>query len=611
MFEYNSPLTRAAQNINQGIQSGQQAQLMDMQLTEAKRQADDRAALRQQLASAQPETTGTITPAAPTQELASDRLGLAAAPGAQYLPNPLKPPTPAPLTGSLESEMQNNGLAEKPAPDASGFNIPQEPVSDSVQAMQDGRLNIKTTQPNYAGIALQHYMSTGNLEAANVLKQQIVAQAKSVTDVSGNANDGLKIMNEALGTNYSVMKTPAFQLMKNGDEVTGILDEGTMKTDMLKGMSLSDAMHKNLVPVSLGGASPIVSKFLAETPNPTAQQVWDLANKNGIPLKTIEPIITRIQASQNEQGRFDRQQKQQEHSDARFAATLAAKNSGAGSNMGGGAQGPLNAQGVNEGALQGLSPSMAAYVKKVANYEIPIPNPRSKEGIALAGRVALFDPTYDTQQYPLRQAVRKSFTSGKDAANITSLNTAIHHLDQLDKSVDELNNSWSPKWNAIANTWESSFMGDPKFKKVINDLNAVKGEMSTTFKGTGATDQEIKAWDKGFDVNGSPAQLKEAGVQEGVKLLQGRLDALIDKYQTGMGKSIDIQILSPKSLTSLEKLGVNVDRYKAIATTSNNPTASGQTAPSDGRPSLESIFKRGYNGSHLRPNTDSTTGRIF
>ncbi len=194
--------------------------------------------------------------------------------------------------------------------------------------------------------------------------------------------------------------------------------------------------------------------------------------------------------------------------------------------------------------------------------------------------MALFDPSFDNQNYPIRQALRKSFTSGADAKNITSLNTAVHHLDQLDNSMTALGNRSMPLWNTLANKFEAA-TGDPKLIRAANDLNAVKGELAATFNGTGATDQEIKAWEGGFSSSSSPAQAK-ASIQEGVKLLQGRLDALIDKYQAGMGTTRDLQILSPKSIQTLQKLGVDVDRYKAYAKGGSNGTTGANQAPPSG-----------------------------
>jgi hypothetical protein len=311
------------------------------------------------------------------------------------------------------------------------------------------------------------------------------------------------------------------------------------------------------------------------------------------PQMTVEQLTARAQKGDKEaQGILDAiQQREIELAKAKRQVIVNNPAGRAGSTPVGGMVGPLNAQGVNPNALQGLDPGRQALIKKIANYEIPIPNSRSKEGIALLARVSLYDPSFDNQQYAIRQSLRKSFTSGPDAKNITSLNTAVHHLDQLDNSFTALGNRAMPAWNYVANKFESG-TGDDKLIKVVNDLNAVKGELAATFKGTGATDQEIKAWQDGFSSSSSPAQGK-ASVREGVKLLQGRLDALIDKYQSGMGKSVDIPILSPKSLHTLEKLGVNVDRYKALGGDTNSNAANGSISDLQAAAQAELARRRG------------------
>jgi len=308
------------------------------------------------------------------------------------------------------------------------------------------------------------------------------------------------------------------------------IDAGNGQTIIIDNQNPKDWKLEKKDPVS--DLQIAISGFKSSNPNANPQQVADFVKKHELDM-------------------------------AKAKRQVIINNPTGGGNIPGGVSGPLNSQGVNEGALQGLDPGRAALVKKIANYEIPIPNSRSKEGIALLSRVSLYDPTFDNQQYALRNGIRKSFTSGPDAKNITSLNTAVHHLDQLDKSFSDLGNRSMPMWNTIANKFEAA-TGDPKLIRVVDDLNAVKGELASTFKGTGATDQEIKAWETGFSSSSSPAQAK-ASIQEGVKLLQGRLDALIDKYQTGMGTTKDLQILSPKSIHTLEKLGVDVERYKAFA----------------------------------------------
>jgi hypothetical protein len=138
----------------------------NIQLEDAQRRQADTADLRSQLAGVQPQTTTTITPAKANSGTAAQMLGVGVAPGAQYL-TPHAAPTTAPTTG-LEGDMQQAGLAEAPttAPDASGFNLPQESASPTVQAYNEGRVqtNTKTEAQQKMEILTQHAIKTGDYD---------------------------------------------------------------------------------------------------------------------------------------------------------------------------------------------------------------------------------------------------------------------------------------------------------------------------------------------------------------------------------------------------------------------------------------------------------------
>ncbi len=255
----------------------------------------------------------------------------------------------------------------------------------------------------------------------------------------------------------------------------------------------------------------------------------------------------------------------------------------AGSGGGGAAYVPGPSAGIpgerNEGVLKGLSQGDAATVKGLVDYKIPLPSGfalKTPWGQRILGAASMYDPSFDATQYNVRLRLKQDFTSGKSAQNIRSLNTAISHLESLDKSVTELGNSSYPIWNAIANRGISA-VGDPRVNRVMTNATAVESELASVFKGTGATDQEIKAWRERFDTSGSPEQLKKGGIDGAIELLSGRLQALQSQYETGLGKPKDFHFLSEKSRTILKKLGANVDMIDGVASgkTSATPAPSG------------------------------------
>jgi hypothetical protein len=224
---------------------------------------------------------------------------------------------------------------------------------------------------------------------------------------------------------------------------------------------------------------------------------------------------------------------------------------------------------TGEEFLKTLPPATAGLVRKIANYEMDLNAVSSIRGgkhgdserMQLARIVAQYDPSFDGTQFPVRQASRKDFTSGKGAANIRSLNTAISHLDELDKAAKSLSNSSIPGWNAVANTVQRRGLGDPRVTNFENAANAVAGELATLFKGTGGTDQEIKHWRANLDPNMSPDQFK-GSVATLLSLVGGRLSALEGQYGSAMNKPKGFTVLGPHAKAVLEKFG---QEYKGAA----------------------------------------------
>lgn len=575
-----------------------------IQLQNVQRQQNDALSLRQQLAGLSPTSTTTLTPpvqsASPAQTLGVNNVitGNYGQGSTDYTndsniaglkANVAANPQMAALSGSDQrlAAMQ----AQTPVITPANNQIAPETITPSpeVQAYNAGNVQTTTTTPDPFAVAAKFWSDRGEFDKAAAVMQAAKQHAEEQGNMAAVGSNNLtnyytKIAKASLSATQSKQiesgLTTIAALAKEGPQYLKMAEPSIQQIpgfEKFSADSVSVDPSKRFSTIDMGGGQTVIIDALnpkdwkLEKKDPVtdlqiAVKGFDEANPNA----TAQQRAAFVKAHELDMARAKRQ----------VIVNNPTNPAMAGGSMGGGAAGPLNSQGVNESALQGLSPSMAAYVKKVANYEIPLPNPRSKEGIALAGRVALFDPEYRADNFQLRNSVRKSFTSGKDAQNITSLNTAVHHLDQLDNSMTALGNRSMPLWNTLANKFEAA-TGDPKLIRAANDLNAVKGELAATFKGTGATDQEIKAWEGGFSSSSSPAQAK-ASIQEGVKLLQGRLDALIDKYQAGMGTTRDLQILSPKSIQTLQKLGVDVDRYKAYAKGGSNGTTGANQAPTSG-----------------------------
>lgn len=226
--------------------------------------------------------------------------------------------------------------------------------------------------------------------------------------------------------------------------------------------------------------------------------------------------------------------------------------------------------------LSDLTPAEAATAKGLANYTLPISilsrmQPAQKE--RLIQHAQAIEPNFDVKQYPIREALQKSFTSGPDAANIASLNTVIGHLGRLSDAASELHNRSITPWNAIANE-AASLTGNSAPTKFEQTKAAVASEMAKLFKGTGSpTDSGIREWEKTLSSSSSPEQLKTA-IDGAVELMQSRADALRQKYENGFAKPNERGWLNTQSKAVLRKLGVDPG---ALDSASGNGTPAVQT----------------------------------
>lgn len=167
--------------------------------------------------------------------------------------------------------------------------------------------------------------------------------------------------------------------------------------------------------------------------------------------------------------------------------------------------------------------------------------------------VAQYEPGFDLTKWGGRSATAKDFASGKSAQNITSFNTAISHLDTLDKAAEGLNNYSLTPINTIKNLVASK-TGDPAIKNFDVAKNAVTDELTRAFRGSGGSVHDVKQWEDAINSANSPAQLK-AAIKQATELLRGRIESLGDTYNRGMNtKTEAVQLLSPKAQKSLARL---------------------------------------------------------
>lgn len=205
-----------------------------------------------------------------------------------------------------------------------------------------------------------------------------------------------------------------------------------------------------------------------------------------------------------------------------------------------------------------IDPATANLIQKVADYQIDptkITSLKNDERQRLVSLASQYDPSYDSSSFPAKAAVIKDFTSGKSAQNVRSLNTAIAHLSALADAGGALGNTSFTPYNQLKNSI-SQTTGQPQVTRFNDSLNAVAGEMATVFKGTSGTDQEIKSWKDQMGSAQSPAQI-QAGINQMIELMSGRLQALNSQYQTGRGKPPAVPFLDANSQKILQNFGID------------------------------------------------------
>ncbi len=209
--------------------------------------------------------------------------------------------------------------------------------------------------------------------------------------------------------------------------------------------------------------------------------------------------------------------------------------------------------------LKTLPPQVQARVKAIANYQQPPIAGGKGPGNAIMDAVSRYNPTYNASNFPNISAVRKSFTSGQDAANTAAFNLAIQHAQGLLDAEDRLKNGDYGGYNSVRN-FARSWGGDTEFQNAASDFSMHRSGLATeldkAFKGAGSADvtgiEDIKR--TLGDPNSPPAAVKGA-VTAAMKMLSNRITQQRDKYQRGtMTTDEEMPLFSPDSATALDSI---------------------------------------------------------
>jgi hypothetical protein len=209
-----------------------------------------------------------------------------------------------------------------------------------------------------------------------------------------------------------------------------------------------------------------------------------------------------------------------------------------------------------EDYLAKLPPGVRSSVKAIAEGRASLNTLSIKGGEreAMLQRVSQYDPTFDASNAGARAAVRKDFTSGKAAGNVTAINTAIGHIGSLDELGDALKNRDTRVLNSVINRIATE-TGNADVNNFELARDAVAHELVRVFRSVGASQKEQEEFASRFKAANSPEQMKGA-VKTSAELLQSRINALDDQWKRGMNlKTGYPDLLSPKSAKIMERVG--------------------------------------------------------
>lgn len=193
-----------------------------------------------------------------------------------------------------------------------------------------------------------------------------------------------------------------------------------------------------------------------------------------------------------------------------------------------------------------------AYLKSVANGDIPLSTPRGKAEQQSQMDLVAAAKQYDPSFYAGRSDALKDFRGGDQAKQIATFSKSIEHLDTLSALAQNLNNTSSPTFNALANE-VSKQTGAAKVTNFNTAKEIVAKELDKAIAGAGGSTisgtEDAKAQ---LEAASSPAQLSGA-IKTIQDLMGGQLKGIEQTYKTSVGGDGFSSLLTPKAAEVFSK----------------------------------------------------------
>lgn len=244
-------------------------------------------------------------------------------------------------------------------------------------------------------------------------------------------------------------------------------------------------------------------------------------------------------------------------------------------------------------ALSKQNPGYASTVQAIIEGRAPYPTGmllKTPYGQKLAQDVTQADPTFEAGNATSRVKVRNEFTAGgvgSPAGQITAGNTAIQHAGEMSDALErmkaddgvlsKIGSSDIPYVSRWANEAHNSAVQGTSAGAPLNDFMTAKNhfaeEVTKFYAGSAGSEAERTRALANLDAAKSLPELRSA-IKTEANLMQGKVNALQDRWRTGMGPLVsDFPLVQPKSQAAIDSI------MKRDASSTAPPEATPAAAP--------------------------------
>jgi hypothetical protein len=212
---------------------------------------------------------------------------------------------------------------------------------------------------------------------------------------------------------------------------------------------------------------------------------------------------------------------------------------------------------------------------KLLNNQIPYPTQQlSREAMAeqKSGRPGPWttvikaisnDPKYAAYDFDAARKTVMDFNDNsptKPGGNLTSINTAIGHVQNYKNSVHALGNYNIPLFGGLVNAGINAAEenSDPRVKKVDMAQDALAAELTKAFRQSTGTGGEVESWKKNLSRNAGE-KVQQGSADQAVELLSSRIRNLRQAYVDGVHRDPPFKFIRPDSRLILKRMGYDPD----------------------------------------------------